>query len=194
MSHPEETNETQIQPIDQGLLYGLVAEFDDAHQVIHAAEAAKAAGFKYVDAYSPFPVEGLSEALGHRDYLIPWIMFVGGVLGAVGGFGLLYFTTVIDYPLNIGGRPLFAWPSFIPITFECTVLLSALSGIVGMFMVNGLPMPYHPVFNTPNFERATSDRFFLGIESTDPKFDRAETRRFLEGLGALNVSEVELEK
>jgi len=125
---------------------------------------------------------------------IPWIMLVGGILGAVGGFSLIYYCQVIAYPLNIGGRPLFGWPSAIPITFECTVLASALSGILGMFILNGLPQPYHPVFDAPNFDRATSDRFFLCIEATDPNFDLGETRQFMETLGALQVSEVELRK
>ena len=176
------------------LLYGLVAEFEDAHHVVEAARKVRDAGYRKVAAYSPVPVEGLSEALGHRDMLVPWIMLAGGIAGGLGGFALLTWTTAFAYPLNIGGRPLFAWPSFIPITFECTVLLSALSGIAGMFAVNGLPQPYHPVFDTPHFERATSDRFFLSVEATDPKFDLGETRRLLEGLDPLNVSEVELRK
>jgi hypothetical protein len=139
-------------------------------------------------------VEGLSEALGQKDMLVPWIMLAGGIGGCVGGFLLLTFCTTWDYPLNIGGRQLFAWPSFIPITFELTVLLAALSGIGGMFFLNGLPQPYHPVFDAPNFDRATSDRFFLAIDASDPKFDREGARRFMEGLGGLQVSEVELRK
>ncbi len=188
---PEELHERPPQPVT---LYGLVAEFDDAHRVIDAASRTREAGYRLIDAYTPFPVEGLSDALGQRDKSVPFIMLAGGLMGAVGGFSFLTWATVYDYPLNIGGRTLFGWPSFIPITFELTVLLAALSGIAGMFMLNGLPMPYHPVFDTPNFERATSDRFFLCVEAADPNFNREETRQFLEGLGALQVSEVELKK
>jgi hypothetical protein len=193
-----ETGVTQLEPgavhVDRGLVYGVIAEFDDAPALIEAAGRARAEGYRSVEAYTPFPVEGLSEALGHRDHFVPFIMLGGGFLGALSGFSLLAWTTVIDYPLNIGGRPLFGWPSWIPITFEMTVLLAAISGIVGMFALNGLPMPYHPVFDARNFDRATSDRFFLCVEATDPKFNRVETREFLESLGALHVSEVELRK
>lgn len=175
-------------------LYGFIAEFEHAEEVVNAARRTHEAGYRQVDAYSPFPVEGLSEALGFRDHLVPFIMLAGGTLGAVGGFGLLYYCMVVSYPLNVGGHPLFGWPSYIPITFECTVLLSALFGVIGMCVLNGLPMPYHPVFDAPGFERATSSRFFLCIEARDPHFDHEETRRFMEGLGALQVSEVELRK
>jgi hypothetical protein len=190
ITHPEQTEGR----LDRGNLYGLIAEFEDPHDLVTAAGRAREAGYTRMDAFTPFPVEELSEALGHRDMHVPWIMLAGGILGALGGFALLTWTTTSAYVLNIGGRPLFAWPSFIPITFECTVLLSALSGIAGMFAINGLPMPYHPVFSAPNFDRATSDRFFLCIEVYDKKFDRDETRSFLEGLGAARVSEVELKK
>jgi hypothetical protein len=179
---------------DRVLLHGTVVEFDDAHALIEAARRAHAAGYRRIDAYTPFPVEGLSEALGQRDMYVPWIMLAGGLIGGVGGFLFLTFCTAIDYPLNIGGRPLMAWPSFIPITFELTVLLAALSGIGGMIALNGLPQPYHPLFDAPNFQRATSDRFFLAVDASDPKFDREEVRQFLEGLGGLQVSEVELRK
>ncbi len=185
---------TSTGELERTLLFGLSAEFDDAHAVISAAEKTHAAGYTKMDAYAPFPVEGLSEALGHRDKYIPQMMLVGGFIGALAGFGLQYWATVLEYPLNIGGRPLFAWPSWIPITFELTVLFAALTGIFGMFVLNGLPQPYHPMFDAPHFDRASSDRFFLVIEATDPKFDREETRRFLESLGALNVAEVELKK
>jgi hypothetical protein len=179
---------------EERFLYGIIAEFEDAGQVIAAARRAHEAGYRRMDAYTPFPVEGLSDALGHRDIAVPMIMLAGGVLGAIGGFGFLWWTMAVDYPVNIGGRPLLSWPSFIPITFECTVLLSALSGVIGMFLLNGLPQPYHPVFDAPDFAKATSSGFFLCIESTDPHFDREETRRFMETLGAEQVSEVELKK
>lgn len=179
---------------EEKFLYGLIAEFDHAQDVVAAARRTEEAGYRKMDAYSPFPVEGLPEALGFRDHFVPWIMLVGGILGGLGGFALLYYCMVVEYPLNIGGRPMFSWPMYIPITFECIVLLSALSGIVGMFMLNGLPQPYHPVFDAPNFTRASASSFFLCIEADDPNFDREETRRFLEGLGPVNVSEVELRK
>jgi hypothetical protein len=175
-------------------VYGLVAEFDTPEDVLAAARLAREAGYRRMDAFSPFPVEGLSEALGHRDKLIPYIMLAGGIAGGVGGFAFLTWTTVIDYPLNIGGRPLFAWPSFIPITFELTVLLSALSGILGMFVLNGLPEPYHPLFEAKNFDRASSDRFFLAVEARDPRYDSTETRAFLENLNPLAVQELVVEK
>lgn len=175
-------------------LYGIIAEFDNADAIIAAARRTREAGYRRVDAYSPFPVEGLSEALGHRDYSVIWIMFVMGAIGAFGGFGFLYWSTVVDYPLNIGGRPLYGWPSWIPISFECMVLLAALAGVVGMLALNGLPMPYHPVFDAPNFDRATSSSFFLCIEARDPSFDRGQTWRFMHTLGAQRVSEVELKK
>jgi ActD protein len=175
-------------------LYGIIAEFEDAHDVVAAAEKTYAAGYRRIDAYTPFPVEDLSEALGHRDLAVPWVMGIGGILGAVSGFGLLSYCLVSAYPLNIGGRPLYGWPHYMPITFEMTVLFTALSGVVGMLMLNQLPMPYHPVFDAPDFEKATSSSFFLCIEATDPKFDREATRQFMETLGAAKVSEVELKK
>lgn len=175
-------------------LYGIVAEFDSPDAVVLAAKRVREEGYKLIEAYSPFPVHGLDEACGHRENRVPWIMLAGGALGFASGFGLIYFCQVIDYPLNIGGRPLFSWPTFIPITFELTVLLSALSGLIAMFALNGLPMPYHPLFDAPGFDRATNDRFFLCVERGDPRFDRVETAQFLAGLGALAVSEVEERK
>jgi hypothetical protein len=175
-------------------LYGISAEFEDADRVIEAARKAREAGYRNVDAYTPFPVEGLTEALGHRDLLVPYIMLIGGILGGIGGLAFLAWSLGMAYPLNVGGRPLYTWPSYIPITFEATVLLSALSGIVGMFLLNGLPAPYHPIFDAPNFDLATSSRFFLCIEANDPKFDRTGTREFMETLGAANVAEVEAKK
>jgi hypothetical protein len=139
-------------------------------------------------------VEGLDEAIGFRDTHVPHIMLVAGILGGLTGFFGIYFLLVHEYPMNIGGRPEFAWPMYLPITFELTVLFAALCGIGGMIALNGLPQPYHPVFEAPNFERASSDRFFLCIEAKDPAFDREKTRAFMEGLGALNVSEIELRK
>jgi hypothetical protein len=179
---------------DERFLYGIIAEFEHAEDVVVAARRAYEAGYRRMDAYTPFPVEGLSEALGFRDHHVPLIMLAAGIIGCAGGFAFLHYCTTISYPLNIGGRPPLSWPYFIPITFECTVLLAALAGVFGMFLINGLPQPYHPVFDAQDFELATSSRFFLCIEHTDPQFDRAATRGFMESLGATKVSEVELRK
>jgi len=176
-------------------LYGLIAELDDADATLVSGRRIRDAGYKKIDGYAPMPLEGFAEELGLTDMKVPYTMLAGGLLGCAGGFSLLYSCSVIAYPINIGGKPLFGWPSWIPITFECTVLLSALSGIIGMILYNGLPMPYHPVFGAKNFNRATDDKFFLCIESSDPLFDLEKTRAFLESLpGVVNVSEVELEK
>jgi hypothetical protein len=175
-------------------LYGLIAEFEDAHVLVEAARRTHAAGYRRIDAYTPFPVEDLSEALGFHDHWVPLIVLIGGICGALGGFGLLLYALGISYPLNIGGRAIYGWPHYIPITFESTVLLASLSGVFGMLLLNGLPQPYHPVFDAPDFEKATSSRFFLCIESRDPKFDRQATWQFMETLGADKVAEVELKK
>src|SRR5438445_5883752 len=148
-------------------LYGLIAEFEQAEDVVTAARRTREQGYERIDAYSPFPVEGLSEALGFHDHWVPLIMLIGGICGALLGFGLLLYCLGITYELNVGGRPLYGWPHFVPITFECTVLSAALSGVVGMFLLNGLPQPYHPVFDAPDFELASSSRFFLCIEAQD---------------------------
>lgn len=172
-------------------LYGLIAEFDNPDDLIQAAHEAHAAGYRRMDAYSPMPIEGLSEALGPHDTRLPLIVLIGGLFGCIGGFALQYWVSVINYPLNIGGRPYNSWPAFVPVTFETAVLAAALTAVFGMLALNGLPQPYHPVFNVPHFELATRNRFFLCIEATDPKFDRAATRRFLEGLHPGAVNEVE---
>ena len=172
-------------------IYGLMAEFNDPNELVAAARAAREAGYRHLDAYTPFPIEELAEALEMHHSPLPLIVLIGGIVGGVAGYLLQYFTSVVDYPLNVGGRPLNSWPSFIPITFETTVLVAALSAVLGMLALNGLPTPYHPVFNVPRFALATRDRFFLCIEATDPKFDREATRRFLERLVPREVSEVE---
>lgn len=171
-------------------IYGLLAEFEDADHLLAAAERAHAAGFRRMDAYSPFPVHGLAEAIGFRRNFVPLLVLLGGLAGAVIGFGMQYWIAVEAYPLNIGGKPLNSWPSFIPVTFEMTILIAALTAVLGMIALNGLPMPYHPVFNVPRFALATHDRFFLCIEATDPLFDREGTHRFLQELGSRAVSEV----
>ncbi len=171
-------------------IYGLMAEFDAPEDLLAAATRAHAEGYRRMDAYSPFPVEGLSEAIGFRHTRLPLLVLIAGVVGAIVGFASQYWVTVIDYPLNVGGRPLNSWPAYIPITFEVTILFAALTAVVGMIALNGLPMPYHPVFNVPAFGGASRDRFFLCLEATDPRFDREATRRFLESLKAREVSEV----
>jgi len=168
-----------------------MAEFDTPRELVAAARAAREAGFTKMDAYSPFPIHEMDAALGIKRSILSFLIFGGGVIGAIGGLGLQYYTHVIDYPLNVGGRPYFSLPSFIPITFECTVLAASLTAVIGMFILNGLPQPYHPVFNVPRFALASREKFFLTIESADPKFDHDETRQFLQGLNAREVIDVE---
>lgn len=171
-------------------IYGVMGEFDDVKDILEAAERAYAAGYRKMDAYSPFPVHGLDEAIGFHKSRLPLIVLIGGLIGGLGGFGMQYFASVMDYPLNIGGKPLNSWPAFIPVTFECTILAAALAAILGMLGLNGLPEPYHPVFHVPRFEFASRSHFFLCIEATDPKFDAAEARRFMETVGAREVTDV----
>ena len=172
--------------------YGLVAEFETAQALVNAAAKARDTGFKRMDAYSPFPIEGLTDALGQRPTRLPLVVLLGGLVGGLTGFLLQWYTSTYSYHLNIAGRPadIGSWPMFIPVTFECTVLGASLSAVFGMLGLNGLPMPYHPLFNVERFALASRDRFFLAIRAIDPKFDRAQTRIFLEGLGAREVSEV----
>ena len=178
--------------VDDASLYALVAEFASVEGVMTAAHAVRKAGYTRTDAHTPFPVEGLDEALGMKSTRLGWIVLMMGVLGLVVGFGMQWYSNTIFYPLNIGGKPLNSWPMFVVITFEVTVLFAAFTAGIYMIARNGLPRLYHPIFNTPNFENATRDRFFLAIEARDAKFSRAETKSFLEGLGASRVSEVEL--
>jgi hypothetical protein len=172
--------------------YGVLAEFETSEQLIHAAEKTREAGYKRIDAYAPFPVEGLSEALGLKRNLVPLITLLGGLCGGLGGFGLEYWCSAITYPLNIGGRPLNSWPAFIPVTFELTVLGASISAVLGMLALNKLPQPHHPIFNNDRFHKhASNDRFYLCIEARDPKFNLAESTKFLQGLHAAYVSEVQ---
>lgn len=172
-------------------LFGVMGEFDTPSAVVAAARRAYEEGYREMDAYSPFPIEELTEALGIRHTKLPLLIFAGGVLGCVGGFFMQYYMLALDYQHNIGGRPLNSWPAFIPVTFEVTILLAALTAVFGMIMLNGLPQPYHPVFNVPRFELASRDRFFLVIEADDPKFDRDQATRFLQSVNAREVSDVE---
>lgn len=171
-------------------LFGLAAEFDSPERVLDAARKVYEAGYRRAEAYSPFAVEGLSEALGFHRSHVPPLVLAGAVTGAVGGFFMLWYANVISYPWNIGGRPPNSWPAFIPITFEMGVLFAGIVAAIGMLALNRLPMPYHPMFNVPNFGMATRDRFFICIERSDPQFDLEKTGEFLKTLGPLTIAEV----
>jgi ActD protein len=171
-------------------IYGLMAEFEDATTLVTATERARHEGYRCMDAYSPFPIEELHHALGAHATRLPLIVLIGGLFGCIGGYALEYWSSAVAYPLNVGGKPLHSWPAFIPVTFECTILVAALAAVLGMLGLNGLPQPYHPVFNVPRFALASRNRFFLCIESQDPKFDVERTRQFLETLGPREVTTV----
>lgn len=173
-------------------LYGVMAEFSNPTDLVAAAKRVYSAGYRRINGYSPYPIEELSEAIGFTHTSLPLIVFIGGLIGGVGGFFMQYWMEVIDYPLNVGGRPYNSWPAFIPITFEMTVLCAAFAAVLGMLVLNKLPQPYHPVFNVPNFALATRDRFFLAIEANDPKFDHDEVVELLKSLDALEVNDVEV--
>ena len=171
-------------------IYGVMAEFESPTALVNAARAAREKGYRKLDAYSPFPIEELTDALHLHHNRLPLIVLIGGITGAICGYLLQYYVTVWDFPLNIAGRPLHSWPAYIVITFEMTILFAAISAVLGLLGLCGLPMPYHPVFNVPRFALATRNRFFLCIESTDPLFDRRRTCEFLETLEPREVSEV----
>ena len=172
-------------------IYGLLAEFEKPDELLAATQKAHDAGYKEIDAFSPMPIEGLAEACGFHQTKVAPITLCGGIVSCLGGFGLQYYASVISYPLNIGGRPYNSWPAFIPITFEMTVLGAAIACVVGMLALNGLPSPYHPVFNVPRFALASRNRFFLCVKARDRKFDLAHTRRFLADLLPVGVYEIE---
>jgi hypothetical protein len=171
-------------------LYGLMAEFETPTELVNACKAAYAEGYREMDAYSPFPIEEASEAIGFHKSAVPLVVLLGGILGGTSGFALQYWINVIAYPLNIGGKPYDSWPAFIVPTFEMTILFAGLCGMFGMFALNGLPQPYHPVFNVDKFSAVTRDKFFLCVEATDPKFDLVGTQQFMQSLKPLSISEV----
>ncbi len=173
-------------------LYGILAEFKDAESLLKAVHRITEAGYRQTDAFAPFPVEGLGEALGMTRTGVSRIVLAGGVIGLMCGFGLQYWVAVAHYPLNVGGRPLNSWPSFMPITFETTILVGALSAVLGMLALNRLPMPHHPLFDVRQFDRASRDAFFVCIEASDPQFDRVATRQILHDLEAIEVIDVPL--
>ncbi|HUO25885.1 MAG TPA: DUF3341 domain-containing protein [Candidatus Aquilonibacter sp.] len=171
-------------------IYGLMAEFDSPTALVEAARKTHAAGYKKIDAYSPFPVEELAEAIGFHHDEVPLVVLIGGIVGGVSGYLMQWWISAVDYPLNIGGKPYNSWPAFIVITFEMTILFAGISAVLGMLALNGLPMPYHPVFNVPRFALASKDRFFLIVFSSDKKYDPAGTRQFFETLAPRSISEV----
>lgn len=173
------------------VLFGLMAEFEDHEQLLEATRAAYRHGYREMDAYSPFPVEGLAEALGSNYTAIPLITLLGGLMGGLGGYFMQWVSMARLYPINVGGRPHNSWPNFIPVTFEMTILIASLSAFAAVLILNRLPHPHHPVFNVPEFRRASIDRFFLCIEAEDPNFELAATRRFLQSLKPISVTEVE---
>lgn len=175
---------------DRAALHGLMAEFDSAAALLAAVRRVREAGYRRIDAYSPFPIEELAEALEFHDSRVRVIILIGGIVGAVTGYLMQWWMAAVDYPINVGGRPYNSWQAFIPIIFELMVLFAAISGLVGMLALNGLPMPYHPVFNVLAFDRATRDRFFLCVQARDPRFDLEATRRFLESLQPIGVFDV----
>ena len=171
-------------------IYGMMSEFDSASDLVAAARRTREEGYHKIDAYSPFPVEGLAEEIGFRKNGVPLVVLIGGLLGCMSGYALQYWISAVSYPINVGGRPYNSWPAFIIVTFEMTILFAGLAAVLGMLALNGLPMPYHPVFNVPRFAFATRDRFFLIIFSSDAKYDAVATRAFLETLEPRSISEV----
>ena len=177
--------------MDRREIYGLMAEFDTPTELVRAAEQTRDAGYTKTDAFSPFPIHEMDEALGVKRSILPWVIFAGGVVGMLSALSLVTFVHVIDYPILVGGRPFFSLPSFIPPTFELTILFAGFAAVFGMLFMNGLPQPYHPVFNVPRFALATREKFFLVIETKDPNFDYEKTRNFMESLNPQEVFDVD---
>ncbi|HEY4843690.1 MAG TPA: DUF3341 domain-containing protein [Terriglobales bacterium] len=177
-------------PIPGSPVYGLMAEFDSAQELLAAAHKTHEAGYKKMDAYSPFPIEGLAEAIGFHKNRVALVVLICGLIGLISAYSFQYWVAVITFPVNIGGRPYHSWPSFIIVTFELTILFGGVSSMIGMLALNGLPMPYHPVFNVPEFTKASENKFFLVVFSSDPNYDAAHTRSFLEGLAPRMIAEV----
>ena len=173
-------------------IYGLLAEFGAPEDLLEAARRTRQAGYIRIDAFSPFPIEGLAEAVGFRSTRLPLVVLLGGIAGAATGYGLQYWAAVLSYPIDVGSRPLNSWPAFIPVTFELTILFAAGAAVIGMLLMNGLPTPYHPVFNVKNFALASRDRFFLCVKARDPRFDLAATRQYLESLHPRTVEIIEI--
>jgi hypothetical protein len=191
-SPPAANTPTMTEPVTAGRpLYGLMAEFSTPEELLKTARQTYGAGYRKISAYSPFPIEELPAAIGLRPSKLPYLVLLGGIVGAVGGFFLQYYAAVLDYPWNIGGRPLNSWPSFTIVTFELTILVAAGVAALGMLLLNRLPQPYHAVFNAPRFKLASQDRFFLCVEANDPEFDLVKTRQFLEGLRPVEVVAVD---
>jgi len=178
------------QAITSPPIHGVMGEFSHPQDLVDAIEQVRAEGYKNLDAYTPYPIEEVWEAIGHHKSPVPLIVLIGGIIGGLGGFFLQYWVAVIEYPINIGGRPYNSWPAFIPVTFECTILGAVLAAVAGVFILNGLPEPYHPVFNVPRFASASRDRYFLCIEARDPMFDRERARLLLLSLKADEVTDV----
>ena len=176
--------------IERSDLHGLVAVFDNSADLLAAAKKTYAAGYRKIDGYTPIPVHHLGEAIGFHPKKLPWIVLIGGLIGCCAGLWMQYYIHVIDYPLNVGGRPFFSWPSFIPVTFECTILFAGLAAVFGMLGLNGFPSPYNPIFNAPDFELASRSHFFLCIEAEDPLFDDTATEEFLQSCNPEKVSQV----
>jgi hypothetical protein len=169
-----------------------MAEFDNPTELVAAARRTYEAGYRRINGYSPYPIEELWEAIGFHHTRLPVIVLIGGIVGGLGGFLMQWYLAVVDYPLNVGGKPFNSWPAFIPITFEMTILCAAFAAVFGMLALNKLPQPYHPVFNAPNFALATRDHFFLVIEANDPRYRHDEVVEFMKGLGANDVTDVEV--
>lgn len=171
-------------------IYGILAEFRNPKELTEASKSVVESGYRHFDTFSPFPIHGIDKAMSLKKSKLGWIVFGHGLLGLVGAFALIYFTMVVDYPLNISGKSLVNIPAWIPVIFELTVLLSAFGAVFGMFYLNGLPKLNHPLFSSENFKRATDDGFFVCIESEDPQFEEEKVTKFLKDVGATNIETI----